>query len=92
MSKTRCEAVVMGYGGGDSRYRFEMEGDPMDRPADEAVEALMDHLHATGFLASACDDELDSAMKNQEHGIVLALGSLKLKRDTLPFAAFISKV
>lgn len=92
MDKTWCEATVMGHrSGADSRYRFQIEGDPMTMPADEVVEALMDHLRRTGIIGAGTRYELNSAIRNAECGVVLAVGTLLLKQHPLPFAAFISK-
>ena len=93
MPKTLCEATVMGYkSGSDSHYRFELDDDPMNLPADDVVDALMKHLRQTGYLGTNCKYETNTAFRNKEVGVVLAMGTLFLRGDPLPFAAFIAKV
>lgn len=93
VGKVLCEATVMGYrSGGDSKYRFELEDDPMNMPADDVVDALIGHLRATGYLTKNCTYETNSAIRNKEVGVVLAIGTLYIKSDPMPFAAFIAKV
>jgi hypothetical protein len=92
VAKVLCEATVMGYrSGSDSKYRFELEDDPMNLPADDVVDALIDHLRRAGYLTKDCTYETNSAMRNKDCGVVLGMGTLFIKGDPMPFAAFIAK-
>lgn len=93
MAKTLCEATVMGYrSGGDSKYRFELPDDPMNLPADDVVDLLIQHLRDTNYLTERCTYETNSAIRNTEVGVVMAMGTLFIKGDPMPFLAFIAKV
>lgn len=91
MARVHCRAVIMGdQSGADSAYTFEIDR-PFDiLPADELVEHLMDHLHAEGVLTQRYDYELNSAIRNREQQVVMAIGTLALSNQRLPFAVLVS--
>ena len=91
MSKVACRGVIMGQqAGSDSTYRFEIERDFERTPADELVEHLMAHLQQVGMLRDRYDYELNSAIRNRDAGVVMAIGSLHLRNQHLPFAVLIT--
>ncbi|MGF1476732.1 MAG: hypothetical protein ACFB6S_14330 [Geminicoccaceae bacterium] len=92
MAKVTCNAVVMGpVSGSDHLYQFDVEDDFMDRPADEIVEAFVDYLHREGELKDPSAYELNSAIKNREKGVIMAIGSLALGAELMPFVAMFSQ-
>lgn len=92
MARIICQAVIMGEKSGTgSTFRFEIDDDYMARPADEIVEALMEHLHEIGYLRDRYGYELNSAMRNEGQGVIMAMGNLFLSNQPLPFTAFISR-
>ncbi|NBC32239.1 MAG: hypothetical protein GVY13_06130 [Alphaproteobacteria bacterium] len=92
MARIHCRAIVMGpVSGSDSTYEFDAPDDVFVRPADEAVEAFMAHLHEAGVISSAVSYELNSAVKNREKNVITAIGNLILNGDELPFVAMISR-
>lgn len=92
MAKIHCQAIVMGQvSGSDGVYRFDADDDLFKRPADEIVEAFMEHIHEQHVIPSRDHYELNSAWKNKEKQVVTAVGSLIVKDDALPFVLMISQ-
>lgn len=91
MGKAVCHAVVMGpVSGSDGHYEFEADDELFKKPADEIVEAFMQHIHRVGVIKHAFHYELNSAFKNKEKRVVTAIGHLQLDSDELPFTVMIS--
>ena len=91
MATFPMKAVVMGPKSGTDRwYDFLLDGNPARTPADEIVEAFMDHLHARHDLPKANSYELNSAIKYADKQVVMAIGSLLLSNEDMPFVSMIS--
>ena len=90
MAEYACTATIMGsVSGSDRRITFAMAQDPATSPADEVVEALMDHLHETGDLPHSYAYELNTAFRNADKRVVMAIGHLRFTEDTEPFLTMI---
>ncbi len=93
MASYSMKAVVLGpKSGGDRWYDYELDRDPGGTPADEIVEGFMQHLSDLGELPDASAYELNSAIKNPGSHVVMAIGSLILSKEEMPFVSMISWV
>jgi len=94
MAKVRCRAVIMDYAGdGENAYEFEADDNLFDRPADEVVDAFIQHIDATGTQNEPFRYELNAASSHCDNNkrLVTAMGSLLLKDGSrLPFIAMIT--
>ncbi|MCG8356794.1 MAG: hypothetical protein MI920_14585 [Kiloniellales bacterium] len=91
MTNYAMKAVVLGpRSGGDRWYDYEFDRDPEQTPADELVESFMQHLHDEKELPAAYAYELNSAIKNPNKRVVMAIGSLHLQNEDMPFVSMIS--
>ena len=92
MAKVKCHAVIMDYAGeGENSYEFETENGIFDRPADEVVEAFMQHVDKLKILNEPVRYELNAATRYPDKQLVSAMGSLLLQDGArLPFIVMIS--
>lgn len=86
----RYTATLMTYGeGGENIFEFLAPPHLMEQPADEIVDAFINHVNEQGLTGVPFRYELNGAIK---HGQVLtAMGSLLLKSGSFPFIAMISQ-
>ena len=90
MSDFRCTATIMGsVSGSDRQIGFTVDQDPATAPADEVVEALMSHLHETGDLPHSYAYELNTAFRNADKRVIMAIGHLRFPGDSQPFLTMI---
>ena len=91
MADYPCKATVMGpVSGSDRRFDYVMDQDPASAPADEVVESLMAYLHDTGDLPNTHAYELNTAFRNTERRLVMAIGHLRYTNDSEPFLTMIA--
>ncbi len=91
MAAYPMKAVVLGpKSGGDRWYDYEVDRDPERTPSDEIVEGFMQHLSEIHELPDASAYELNSAIKNPGSHVVMAIGSLILSNEEMPFVSMIS--
>ena len=91
MAEYHLTAVVLGpKSGSDREYSFTMDRDPETIPADEVVEAFMNHLDETDDLPDANSYELNSAVRSKDQDVVMCLGTLYFSNERRPFASMIS--
>jgi hypothetical protein len=78
--------------GGEGAYRFEHREDLMSRPADDIVAAFFEYAEREVFKRGHVRYELNGAVKNQQHNIVVAIGSMHMQgdADSQPFTIFIA--
>ena len=89
--RTLCRAVIMGdRSGADGSHHFELNGEIEKLPADEVVEQFMDHLHDSEFLTNRYAYELNAAFKADEGRVVMAMGTVTIKDQRLPFMIMFS--
>ena len=91
MAAFNCTATVMGaVSGADRKISFEMHTDPETTPADDIVAAFVAKLHEVGDLPSPDAYELNSAIRNKDKRVVMAIGQMRRPRDENPFITMIS--
>lgn len=76
--------------GSTNDYRFDASATLFEEPVDEIVEAFFDYLNAHHYTHEDLRYELNSALRNREHQCVTALGSLLLRKGSIPFMVMIS--
>ena len=90
MAEYTCTATIMGsVSGSDRQITYTLAQDPATAPADEVVEALMAYLHDTGDLPNSYAYELNTAFRNTDKRVVMAIGHLRFTGDTEPFLTMI---
>ena len=90
--RTMCEAVILGdRSGADGTHRFEIEGDLKSLPADEVVEHFMNFLYDSEFLSNRYAYELNAALKVPDKTVIMAMGTVTIKEQRLPFTVMISE-
>ena len=91
MAAFTCTATVMGaVSGADRKVAFVMQTDPAAIPADDIVAAFVAKLHQDGDLPDPDAYELNSAIRNKEKRVVMAIGNMRWPRDESPFVTMIS--
>ncbi len=89
---TTCQAVIMGdRSGADGKHVFEIEGALADLPADEVVEQFMTFLHDSAFLSNRYAYELNAALKVSDNTVIMAMGTVTIKEQRLPFTVMIAE-
>lgn len=90
--RTMCEAVILGdRSGADGTHRFEIDGELAALPADEVVEQFMDFLYESEFLSNRYSYELNAAIKVPDKTVIMAMGTVTIKDQRLPFTVMISE-
>lgn len=90
--RTKCQAVIMGdRSGADGTHIFEIDGDLAALPADDVVEQFMNFLYDSEFLSNRYAYELNAAIRGPDSSVIMAMGTVTIKEQRLPFTVMISK-
>lgn len=86
------EAVLMhGVRGTEGRYRFEGPDDLLDKTPVRVMRHFMEWVDANAGIGHV-DYELNAAMKNDEVGVVTALGTMMFSPQSVqPFVCMIAR-
>src|SRR5262245_7873447 len=76
--------------GGTATYEFQAETDLFSQTAEAIVRRFMEHMNGHVDWEHPLSYDLDSAVKKPDKHIVLATGSLVLRKGELPFLLMIS--
>lgn len=88
---TYTARMMSAESGSEGIYTFEADGNLMKLTADEIVGVFFSYVEEK-VLKQNVDWELNSAIKNKQHGVVTAMGALVTDDDQpgMPFLVMIS--
>jgi hypothetical protein len=90
--RTKCQAVIMGdRSGADGTHIFEIDDELTSMPADDVVEQFMNFLYDSEYLSNRYAYELNAAIRGPESSVIMAMGTVTIKEQRLPFTVMISE-
>ena len=90
MKKTFRATMMAGDTGASEVYGFKADHGLFRKPARQIVRAFMDYIRTEGGWSHAPSYKISSATKKPKKHVVMATGSLVLRRGELPFLVMIS--